>query len=341
VVISRRCDYWPAKCKARARLGQDIIAEKQAAAAQNANTLSSLVGPYLDAREGELRENSLREVTRYLRVTWKLLHKLPVASITRQDIIGIIDGLSHKVAADRARMALSGLYGWAICDTNPTMHVASRAKNGSRTRTLSEAELATVWQACLDDDYGRIVRLLILTGQRRAEISDLAWTEIDLEKRQIELREQRTKNGRPHIIPLSAEALALLPPQREDRDYMFGRGAGAFSGFSKCKEELDARIAAARKTVGLKPMPAWRLHDVRRSVVTLLGELGFAQPHVIEMLVNHISGHKAGVAGTYNRALYLEERRQAIEAWGRHVLSVVARGKGREKRAKPRTRELV
>jgi integrase len=316
------------------------------AAAQNAQTaitLGYLVPIYLKARKGELREKSLSEVTRYLNNTWKPLHKLPIDAITRQHIVGIVDSLPHKVAADRARTALSALFSWAIeaghASGNPTMHVASRAKNGSRNRVLSEPELREVWNACLENDHGRIAKLLILTGQRRNEMADLAWPEIDLDKRQIDLPENRTKNGRPHIVPLSAEALEIIKrvTRTDDRDHVFGRGAGGFSGWSKAKSELDERIAANRTKAGIrKAMPPWTLHDLRRTVVTHLVESrtrkngpaeetwSFAQPHVVEMLVNHVSGHKAAIAGTYNKALYLSERRQALERWGSHLARLVS-----------------
>src|SRR5262249_37450212 len=151
--------------------------------------------------------------------------------------------IPHKVTADRARTALSALYSWAIeggrASVNPTMHVASRAKNGSRKRTLSEAELAEVWSTCLDDDHGRIVRLLILTGQRRGEIGGLEWSEVNREERMLELPALRCKNNRDHIVPLTDEAFAVLPAEQEERKYVFGRGAGPFSGWSKAKAELD------------------------------------------------------------------------------------------------------
>ena len=131
-------------------------------------------------------------------------------------------------------------------------------------------------------------------------------------------------------MPLSDEALAILDgvARGEGRNLVFGRGAGGFSGWSKSKAELDARIAKARahathKAKG-KPMPGWTLHDLRRSFVTHVSERGFAQPHIIEAIVNHISGAKAGVAGVYNRASYLVEKRQALELWGSHVSALVS-----------------
>ena len=328
---------------ARARLGQDVVGDRLAAAGRRTVTLGELVPKYLTARESDLRPKSLVEARRYLERAWEPLHVLPIDAITRQNVVDVVDDLerdSGKVAADRARVALSGLFGWAIdrgyLDSNPTLNIRSRAQNGARERVLSEAELVEVWRACEEaSEFGAIVRLLILTGQRRAEIGDLAWPEIDLDKRQIDLPEHRTKNGRPHIVPLSDEALAVLKTvsPHEGRDFVFGRGAGGFGGWSKAKAELDTQIAKARAQAAHKakgrPMPVWTLHDLRRSFVTHLSERGFAQPHVVEAIVNHISGAKAGVAGVYNRASYLAEKRQALELWGAHVAALVEGGTGK------------
>jgi len=343
---------------AKARLGTDVVAVARAAAARNVATLGDLVPKYLDARESELRPRSHAEAKRYLEQTWKPLHKLPIDTITRQNVVTTVDDIaakSGKVAADRARTTLSALFGWAIdkgyLDANPTLNVKARAPAKSRERVLSEAELVEVWRACLDDDYGRIVRLLILTGQRRSEIGDLARVEVDAGKRQIELPEQRTKNGRAHIIPLSDLALEILEAagafdDEAARDLVFGQGAGGFGGWSKSKADLDKRIAKARakaahKAKG-KPMPAWTLHDLRRSFVTHVSERGFAQPHVVEAIVNHISGAKAGVAGVYNRAAYLAEKREALELWSAHISSLLSAQQGANPaKAGERVKELA
>jgi integrase len=250
-------------------------------------------------------------------------------------VVDDLESASGKATADRARIALSSLFAWAIdrgyLDSNPTLNVRSRAQGVARARVLDEAELVEVWKACEDaGEFGPIVRLLILTGQRRGEIGDLAWPEIDIEKRQIELPERRTKNGRPHVIPLSAAALAIIDglPRSLGRDLIFGRGAGGYGGWAKSKAELDARIARARAQSAhkpkCKPMSPWVLHDLRRSFVTHVSERGFAQPHVVEAIVNHISGAKAGIAGTYNKAVYAAEKRQALEMWGAHITALVA-----------------
>jgi integrase len=314
---------------ARARMGQDVVGDKIALAGKHSITLGEVVPRYLAAREGELRPKSYTEARRYLERAWLPLHKHHIDAITRQNVVAIVDDLerdSGKVAADRARTALSALFGWAIdrgyLNANPTLSIRSRAQNGTRERVLSEAELASVWKACdVGDDYSHIVRLLILTGQRRAEIGGLAWPEIDFEKRHIDLPPERTKNGRAHIVPLSHEALAIVTelPHREGRNLVFGSGVSGFSGWSRAKTELDARIA---DKAGRKPMAPWTLHDIRRSVVTHLHERGFTQPHVVEAIVNHISGHQGGVAGVYNKAQYLSERRQALVLWGAHLSAI-------------------
>jgi integrase len=329
-----------ADVRAKARLGSDVVAERTAAAEASAKavTLGKLIERYLDDRRPAWRPRYYLEIHRHLTKDWKLLAATAIRAVTRQNIVDVIDAIAvdqGRVAADRAKTALSGAFVWAIdkghCDATPVLHIKRRAKNGSRERTLTADELKEVWLAAEDvgGDYGLIVKLLILTGQRRDEIGRLAWAEVreNGDDMRIELPGERTKNHKPHIVPLSAEAVVGLPPRPDtsDRAMVFGRRlVKGFSGWSKCKVELDQAIAAARRKRRIKDaMPPWRLHDLRRTFVTMVGELGFAPPHVVEAIVNHVSGTKAGVAGTYNKALYLEERKQALVAWGRHVTKLV------------------
>jgi integrase len=319
-------------------------------------SLGSVVPAYLNEREDEFRAATLSEQKRYLQRYWKPLHDMPIGEVKRENVVTVIDAIAKehgRVAADRARTSLSAFFTWAIdrgyCYATPVTSIKKRNKNDPRMRVLKESELVEVWNACLNDDYGKIVKLLILTGQRKSEIGDLAWPEIDTDKRQIEIPAQRCKNGRSmlkngigtHIVPLSDEALAILAEveHRKDRDLLYGRGVDGFSGWSACKARLDKRIAEARKKAGVKkPMDPWTIHDLRRSCVTHLTESredsetkspwSFTQPHIVEAIVNHISGHKAGVAGVYNKAAYLSERRRALDLWGQHIAALIA---GRER----------
>src|SRR5262249_32698608 len=153
--------------------------------------------------------------------------------------------------------------------------------------------------------FGAIMKLLALTGQRGGEIAGLSWSEVQDDR--LVLPGERTKNHRPHDVPLSTPARAILnafskrprvvSADGKVRDFVFGSGQGPFSGWSNCKEALDARIEKSRRG---KPLPHWTPHDLRRSFATHAAELG-VEPHIIEAVLNHISGHRAGVAGTYNR----------------------------------------
>src|SRR5262249_4470583 len=153
---------------------------------KTAVTLGSVVPTYLEDRKDEFRPSVLSEQTRYLARYWKPLHGMQIGGVERKNVVAIIDTIAKqhgRVAADGARTALSALFSWAIdrgyCTDSPVKAIKKRSDAGPRTRTLSESELIEVWNACLDDDYGRIVRLLILTGQRKSEIGNLDWREID------------------------------------------------------------------------------------------------------------------------------------------------------------------
>src|SRR5690606_35799471 len=128
----------------------------------------------------------------------------------------------------------------------------------------------------------------------------------------------RTKNKRPHLVPLSEAAVELLEtiPRYAGGDFLFGMsGRSKFSGFSRAKARLDERVAEiAEDELEMKALVPWTLHDIRRTAATRMADLG-VMPHIIEAVLNHISGSKAGVAGTYNRSLYEPEKRAALELW--------------------------
>ena len=180
---------------------------------------------------------------------------------------------------------------------------------------LADDELVAIWEATAGPgDHNAIVRLLMLTGQRRQEVAAARWAEIDTKNALWSFPGDRTKNKRAHDVPISEQTLTVLDGivKREGRELIFGEAEGPFSGWSKSKERLDQRC-------NISP---WRLHDLRRTVVTGMAELGI-QPHITEAVVNHVSGHKAGVAGVYNRAAYADEKRAALHEWGKHLAGLV------------------
>jgi integrase len=253
---------------------------------------------------------------------------MPIATIDQRTWaarLGEITDSKGSVTANRVRSSLSSLYRWAmkeglVAGANPIALTNKHAEQ-SRDRVLGDSELAAIWTACRDDDYGRIIWLLALTGQRLTEISGLRWSEVNLQKGLLELPGSRTKNKRAHQIPLSEAVSEILAAQRriEGRDFVFGHREGRpFSGWTKAKVRLDARIA---ESTG-KPLPHWTPHDLRRTCATGMAGLG-VQPHVIEAVLNHVSGHRSGVAGIYNRATYAAEKAQALALWAAHVTALI------------------
>lgn len=163
------------------------------------------------------------------------------------------------------------------------------------------------------------MRLLIITGLHLNEVAKMKWSEVDLGTGHWKIPATRMKNRRPHDVPLPALALAILEemPQRAGRDYVFGSGVGPFSGFSKAKAALNKRLGG--------DVAAWTLHDLRRTTDTGMHSIGIL-PHIVEAVVSHVSGYRAGVAGIYNRAGYLPERREALARWAEEVARLTSGG---------------
>lgn len=319
-------------------LGTDPQAKKNEARARASETFETIATRFLRAKEGQVKQSSFDQIETHLTKHWATFNGRSIHDIARRDIatrLGEIAQERGPYAANRARATLSSFYGWAmnegIVEANPVVATNRQTDEKARDRVLSDAELVAIWNASAGDDYGGIVRLLILTVQRRDEVGAIARGELDLPGRKWTIPSSRTKNGREHEIPLSDPALASLTTAtarkgREDREALFGDGdaGNGFSGWSKAKAALDKRIAdaAASTKEKKKPVP-WRVHDIRRTVATRMADLGVL-PHVIEAVLNHISGHKAGVAGVYNRALYSAEKRQALDLWAAHVEALLA-----------------
>jgi integrase len=164
----------------------------------------------------------------------------------------------------------------------------------------------------------------MLTGQRRTEIGSLRWSEIDLTGKMIRLPGKRVKNGRDHDVPLSAPAIALLQKRlRRIGLTDFVLGTTSRIDFHTPKKGLDARINTARAARAVAPMPHWIIHDLRRSVATHMANRLDTDPHIIEAVLNHVSGHKKGVAGVYNKAPYDRQKREALDLWADYLTAAI------------------
>lgn len=309
---------------AKVRLGGDPAGEKQHAKLKASETFEAIAAHYLRHQQARLRPRSYAQVQRHINLYAKPLHRLQLEKITKRDIAACVAAVrtaSGIVTGNRTRSTLSAFFAWAmgegLAEANPVVGT-NRGEERPRERVLDPGELRAIWNELADDGFASIVKLLMLTGQRAGEVAGLRWSEIHGDT--IVLPGERTKNHRPHTIPLSqaAHAIIVRQPRREGRDLIFGTTSGPFTGWSYGKGELDRRIAAATG----RSLPDWRVHDLRRSFATHAAEIGI-QPHIIEAILNHVSGHKAGVAGVYNRATYEPEKRTALDRWTAHLLAIV------------------
>ena len=308
-----------------------IEASHDAAVTKAADTVEHLAAVFIE-RYAKPHQRTWRTTEAIFRreilAKWK---GRSVHDISREDIENLIDRIAtdRPVMANRTHSIVRGWFRW-LCGkgrstlrtrlkVNPALGIERPGRENRRDRVLSDDELVALWKAADADGepFGSIIKLLILTGQRRGEIAGMRRDELDMDKRLWSLPGARTKNKLPHTVPLSDQVLAVIGSVTEIAgDFVFSVSGGkpVSDGFSKLRKRLDARM---------KPAAPWVLHDIRRSVATHMAEDLRIAPHIVEALLNHVSGHRAGVAGIYNRATYADEKAEALARWGAHVEQLV------------------
>jgi integrase len=268
----------------------------------------------------------------------------PVAAIDEADIFAIVDearksgipgleqrnGGSSESRGRRMHAALSVFFRWLQARRrvlrNPCRDVSHPGAPPSRDRVPSDAELRWFWQACdAEPLYAPLLKMLLLTGQRLNEVAGMRWSELSEDRALWTIPASRTKNHREHMVPLAPLARELLAEVRSPRDLVFSTtGETPVSGWNRLKRRLDAamlKLAVAERGAGAAILN-WRFHDLRRAAVTGMGNLGI-RADVIELAVNHQSGLRGGVAGTYNKSQLLPERTEAFQRWALHVAGIV------------------
>jgi integrase len=202
-----------------------------------------------------------------------------------------------------------------VLELSPAAGIPLPGKEVQRDRLLNDRELAAVIKAArqIGGPYGNVVELLALTGQRRQEVAELTWSEVDLAACIWTLPGSRTKNGKPHIVHLSSPALALLEQAPRTGDHVFSiSGERPYSDFGKGKRALDSGSGVTN----------WCLHDLRRTCVSGMARLG-VPPHIADKILNHQSGSISGVAAVYQRHDFIAERKEALDRWGAHIEALV------------------
>ena len=257
----------------------------------------------------------------------KKLHGKPIDQIKRADVVRELEAMIADIEdnggkgtrANRGLAAIKKLYSWCIdqgiVEISPVAALKPLIKEVARERWLTDEEIKSFWRGCEAESYPfeQFGKLLLLTGQRLREISDMRWSELDLEKATLTLKGSRTKNGTLHVLPLSPQAVAILSkmPRFLDSDFVFTTtGTTPISGFGRFKQRLDMFVGLDAED--------WRFHDLRRTVATNMAIIGI-QPHIIEAVLNHKTGIVSGVAAVYNRYAYVDEKREALERWADHV----------------------
>ena len=302
--------------------GRDPAAEKQQARRRLVtDRVEDLVELFIT--EHLSKKRSAREISRLLRreviPRWGTRS---VHEISKRQVIELVCEITARgapSAANKLLKVVKTFFGWcvgrAILDVSPAKGLAAPAKETARDRVLDDSELAHIVGAArqLDGPYGAIVELLALSGQRREEVAQLTWDELDLASQTWTLPSTRTKNGKPHIVHLSKEVITVLMRRPRLGRFVFSLSGGKpFQSFSAAKRELDR----------LSEVTGWRLHDLRRTCVSGMARLGVA-PHVADKVLNHQAGTISGVAAVYQRHEFLAERKEALERWSAHVASLL------------------
>jgi integrase len=349
----------------RVRQGVDPAVEKRFrrdAPLPQADTFETIAQDYVDRHvkkngAAATYQEAKRDLEHNVLPKWRAR---PIGSIARRDVIDLVDGLVARgveIQANRTLARLRALFNWAVekdrLSASPATGVRPPTKERSRDRALCDDEIRWFWHSCgeLGWPFGPIFKLLLLTAQRRDEVGGMRWSELDLDKRIWTLPRQRAKSDRGHELQLSEGAIEILrslPQIAGDGRLVFTTtGKTPVSGFGNVKRRLDAAIVKARRrSLGLPEeerefrnamgltaneslpveIPGWTLHDLRRTAATGMARLNIP-PHVVDKILNHSGGTIRGVAAVYNRFAYLEERRAALEAWGRCVGNLVTQSK--------------
>jgi integrase len=313
--------------------GRDPSREKIHDRAARPDTVQSVATAFIERHcKRSNRPRTARETRRlfdlHVLPRWR---GIPLREITRRDVLDLLDRVVDSgapIAANRTFSAVRKMCNWAverdIITASPCAGLKPPTPERSRDRVLSDPELRAVWLAAdeIGGSFGALVKLLMLTGQRRDEVAGMLWAEIDTEARLWSLARERVKNDSSHDVPLSKPAIEILEalPRIGSRFVLTTNGESPSSNYGKNKRRLDALLPT-----DLSP---WRLHDLRRSAASGMARIGIQLP-VIEKILNHKSGSFAGIVSVYQKHTFSDEKRDALESWGAYLSRLISHRPGR------------
>lgn len=226
-----------------------------------------------------------------------------------------------------ALLRLSKFFSWAVQSrliaTNPCSQVWRPPTGSGRERVLSDTEIKWLWRAAgdLGQPFGPAVRLLMLLGQRRGEVAGMRWDELSEDHQTWTLPGSRTKNGRGHVVPMPPLALDQVHGLHPvGTTFVFSTtGDVPVNGWTRVKRRLDERMAELAGSM----IPAWTIHDLRRTCATGLQRLGI-RLEVTESVLNHQSGSRAGIVSVYQKYQYGPEKTEALNLWAEYVEKITS-----------------
>lgn len=351
--------------RGQTRDGRDVVAERKrakaeaaAAVASAAFTVEALIDDWAAQHLASRSASYSKRAPRDLKLALAAWLKAPAMTLARTDAVVVLDGVkvdSGPVQANRVRAEARACWTWAVkrgaLEANPWADTPRPlAREIARERVLTDAEVGTLYRAAdgLGEPWTALVKVLLLTGQRRSEVAAMRWSELDLDAGVWTLPGERAKNHQTHVVPLVPEVLELLRAIKRRRDavYVFeGPRQTAVSGFGKLAARLDqalrkAALEEAEEAGRPVREPAqWTLHDMRRTLATGLQRLG-VRLEVTEAVLNHVGGSRKGIVGVYQRYGWDSEKRAALEAWTKHVIAL-AENKRPASNVLPLRREAV
>ena len=248
-----------------------------------------------------------------------------IDSIRRRDIIDLVEDVAASgrgYHANRTCAVLSKFFAWLVARDaltfSPVTGVERPHKEKIRSRVLTDDELRVLWLACGHEGAsGEAIRLMTLTGARRGEVGEMSRQEVDQDHQLWNLPAERTKNGRPHTIPLSTQAWTLIEarPRFAGCDFVFTiDGKRAVNNWDEVKHRISAKAGITASS--------WRLHDLRRTCASGMQKLGISVP-VVEKALNHVSGTFRGIVGVYQQHDYADEVAIALQRWADRVDEIV------------------
>ena len=324
--VKKTLDKTMKEVKKKIEKGEDPKVEIKEIQRANRNfySVQDLCDEYIE-RYARVRKKSWKEDERCLnKEVVSVWGKRKVKDITRRDIVELLDRIVDRgspVTANRTlavvRTAFNFAIKRAILDKSPCLLIEKPSVEKPRKRVLNEDEIKVFWR-CLEkanmtNEIKLILKLLLITGQRRGEIVNAEWSEIDLDKGWWTIPGEKSKNGRPHRVPLSIQALKVF----EEVQVLSGDSAYLFpasSGDSPITERAVSR--AVRNNEDFFNIPHFTPHDLRRTVASKMTEIKIPQ-FIVSEILNHVEG---GITGkTYDHYAYDEEKKQALAKWGKKI----------------------